>query len=207
MLAHSQYLAEKEPIQILPKFRLKKLKLVSGDVGPFIPQSPATVPLWLALLLRKQSRCTIIIPGWLSEDVLKQIRDKEKESSHDTFQPLHDHYREIALLLLNYATEEFENANAVRTLIEDIANIRQAKIQKGMKETLANGPQKSFFQLTDLSAIELNEIGPFLLQGLGMFDKLVSTLHRTQERQEQEAGNSNVTQVIRKGGRKLTKYS
>lgn len=206
MLALSQFQAEKEPIQILPRFRLKKLKLVSGEVGPFISQSPTTVPLWLALSLRKQSRCTIIIPDWLSQESLESVKKLEKESSKSEFQPLHDRYREIAALLLHHAAEDFEDPETIRRLVADIEDLRQHKIREGMQSLLQTKPATTFLNLTDLSALELNEIRPFLLQGLGIFDQMDATLQRSRERQALEV-QSSITQVMHKGGRKLTKYS
>jgi GINS complex subunit 2 len=207
MLSLSQHIAEKELVQILPKFKLKRtIELFSGEVGPFIPQSPATVPLWFAILLRKQQRCTIIIPEWLSSESLKELKRREKESPFNSFQPLHERYREIASLLLHHAPEDFEDSELVRSLIEDIENLRKHKIREGMQKNIVEDQSVTMLNLTDLATIEIGEIGPFLLRGLGTFDKLVTALHRSEDRQQDVTTNAG-TQVIRKGGRKLTKFS
>ena len=36
-----------------------------GTYGPFRPQMPTRVPLWLALFLKRRRRCTIVTPDWL----------------------------------------------------------------------------------------------------------------------------------------------
>lgn len=38
-----------------------------GDVGPFQPQRPVQVPLWLAITLKTRHKCTIRPPDWLSK--------------------------------------------------------------------------------------------------------------------------------------------
>jgi GINS complex subunit 2 len=39
---------------------------VQGDFGPFFPQIPTKVPLWLAVALKKRSKCTIRTPDWMT---------------------------------------------------------------------------------------------------------------------------------------------
>jgi len=57
--AQIEFLAEEEPVYIVPNFREEVLNFIAGDVGPFIPGAPIKVPLWLAISLRKQNRCRI----------------------------------------------------------------------------------------------------------------------------------------------------
>jgi GINS complex subunit 2 len=40
--------------------------LCRGDFGPFFPQIPTKVPLWLAVALKKRSKCTIRTPDWMT---------------------------------------------------------------------------------------------------------------------------------------------
>jgi hypothetical protein len=42
-----------------------------GTYGPFRPQMPTRVPLWLALFLKRRRRCTIITPEWLQKGALR----------------------------------------------------------------------------------------------------------------------------------------
>jgi hypothetical protein len=39
---------------------------VQGDFGPFRPQIPAKVPLWLAIALKKRGKCRIQPPNWMT---------------------------------------------------------------------------------------------------------------------------------------------
>ena len=160
---------EKELIQILPNFRMQKISCLSTIFGPFIPQSPIQVPLWLALFLRRQSRCKIIIPEWLSVDYLKDIRDKEKDSNPQNFQKIHESYNEIAQILLYYAHDDFEDGDLVRSLIEDIENIRRHKIREGLKLFTSNKPSK-YYNLSDLSWYEISSIRSFFLRGMTEFE-------------------------------------
>jgi GINS complex subunit 2 len=76
----NQHFAEKEMISILPSFSLpKKIRLLnSTSVGPFTAQTPTQVPLWVALLLKKQGKARIIVPDWLSFESLLVMRKTEK---------------------------------------------------------------------------------------------------------------------------------
>ena len=40
--------------------------------GPFIPNIPIKVPLWLALQLRKANKCKIHAPDWLEAGVVRR---------------------------------------------------------------------------------------------------------------------------------------
>jgi len=39
---------------------------LQGDYGPFRPQIPVTVPLWLGIAMKKRSKCRIQPPSWMS---------------------------------------------------------------------------------------------------------------------------------------------
>ena len=49
------------------------LKSFSGDVGPFKPGLPVSVPLWLAVNLRQRQRCRLVTPGWLQVERLEEV--------------------------------------------------------------------------------------------------------------------------------------
>jgi GINS complex subunit 2 len=204
MIALNQFIAEKEPMTILPNFRMQKLELIACEVGPFLPQSPCTVPLWLALFLRKQSRCRIIIPDWLSENALSELVKKEKES--ESYQKVHDRYLEIASLLLQYAADDFHDANKIRSLVEDVEHLRREKVRQGLEKTLKS--RMALLNLTDLSGMELSEIKPFVLQSMRTLDKLSGALE-TEAPYQQHQTRTTMTSLgtIKKGNRKLTKYS
>ena len=96
-----EFLAEEEQIEIIPNFKYnKQLNLISGDFGPFQPSIPCKVPLWLALNLKRQYKCTIIIPKWVTE--LMKAHESQIGADgkrRDLIQMPHEHWREILKLL------------------------------------------------------------------------------------------------------------
>jgi GINS complex subunit 2 len=153
-----EFVAEDEIVEIVPNIRMDALNMicvrlpppslstphpppiltsraaavaaVQGDFGPFFPQIPARVPLWLAVALKKRSKCTIRTPDWMTVgqcflvacppfipaqaytaisicclllfllDRLTQVLEAERESPRE-FQPLPFHYIEISKLLFD----------------------------------------------------------------------------------------------------------
>ena len=92
-----EFLAEEEVIEVIPNFKYpRKLLLISGDYGPFQPSIPVKVPLWLALNLQRQHKCTIVMPKWVTELVTAAEQQDEKSS---LLQLENDHWREIMKLL------------------------------------------------------------------------------------------------------------
>ncbi|RAH46855.1 DNA replication protein PSF2 [Aspergillus brunneoviolaceus CBS 621.78] len=83
------FLAEMEMVTILPRQRLEGLELLGGPVEPLIPPRRASLPLWLALLLKRQRRANILPPSWLHPESLSFILDIETqyEEYKDTFSP------------------------------------------------------------------------------------------------------------------------
>lgn len=45
--------------------------LLQGEWGPFRPNFPVEVPLWLALALQKKKCCRIQIPAWMNVEHLE----------------------------------------------------------------------------------------------------------------------------------------
>src|SRR4051794_21798706 len=93
-----EFLAEDDPIFIIPTFRTDSLLFLSGTYGPFRPPAKTTVPLWLALLLRRHDKCTIVPPEWLSIESLKKNLEYERED--EGFSPLPWRYMEVAQMIL-----------------------------------------------------------------------------------------------------------
>ncbi|KAJ5924047.1 hypothetical protein N7466_008234 [Penicillium verhagenii] len=83
------FLAEMETVTIVPRQRLEALELLGGPIEPLGPPRRASVPLWLAMLLKRQRRANIIPPSWLHPEPLTLIF--EIESGHpdykDAFSP------------------------------------------------------------------------------------------------------------------------
>ncbi|KAJ5273203.1 GINS complex subunit Psf2 subgroup [Penicillium angulare] len=77
------FLAEMETITIVPRQRLEGMELLSGSIEPLGPPRRASLPLWLALLLKRQRRAHIIPPSWLHPEPLSLIL--EVESQHQDY--------------------------------------------------------------------------------------------------------------------------
>ncbi|CAG7921641.1 unnamed protein product [Penicillium olsonii] len=78
------FLAEMETVTVVPRQRLEGLELLGGPVEPLAPPRRASLPLWLALLLKRQRRANIIPPAWLHPEPLSLILDVE--SQHQDYQ-------------------------------------------------------------------------------------------------------------------------
>jgi GINS complex subunit 2 len=52
--------------------------------GPFRPPIQVIVPYWLAVILKKQGRCTIVPPRWLHMHLLGSLISLER--TDDVFQ-------------------------------------------------------------------------------------------------------------------------
>ncbi|KXL51564.1 hypothetical protein M433DRAFT_59997 [Acidomyces richmondensis BFW] len=82
------FLCEMELVTVMPRQKLESLELLGGSTQPLNPPFPTTLPLWLALLLKKQRRANINPPPWLSVDALTRILDFETdERTADFFSP------------------------------------------------------------------------------------------------------------------------
>eukprot|EP00267_Zea_mays_P051777 XP_020404770.1 DNA replication complex GINS protein PSF2 [Zea mays] len=125
--------------------------LCRGDFGPFFPQIPTKVPLWLAVALKKRSKCTIRTPDWMT------VLEAEGESPRE-FQPLPFHYIEISKVLFDHAGDDISDAYLVRSLIEDIRDVRFHKVKNGL-ETISG--RTYAVKLKNLSAMEVNIVRPF----------------------------------------------
>ncbi|CAP82956.1 DNA replication protein psf2 [Penicillium rubens] len=77
------FLAEMETVTIVPRQRLEGLELLGGPIEPLVPPRRASLPLWLALLLKRQRRANIIPPTWLHPEPLALIL--EVESQHQDY--------------------------------------------------------------------------------------------------------------------------
>ncbi|KAJ0448799.1 putative DNA replication complex GINS protein Psf2 [Helianthus annuus] len=118
--AELEFLAEDEMIEI-------------GDFGPFQPQIPTQVPIWLAVALKKRGKCTIRPPDWMSLEKLTQVLEAERDSA-SSFEALPFHYVEISRLLFDHARDDIPEVYMVRSLIEDIKDVRFHKIGTGLEK-------------------------------------------------------------------------
>ncbi|CAN8102454.1 unnamed protein product [Discula destructiva] len=67
------FLCEMEMVTVVPRSRLDSINLLSGKTPSLKPPHRAQLPLWLALLLKKQRRANIVPPAWLHPASLAEI--------------------------------------------------------------------------------------------------------------------------------------
>ncbi|KAI1817485.1 GINS complex, PSF2 component [Poronia punctata] len=81
------FLCEMEMITIVPRQRLEPIPLLSGKTPVLRPPHRAELPLWLALLLKKQRRANIVPPPWLLPASLAEIIHLETNVDPEAFSP------------------------------------------------------------------------------------------------------------------------
>lgn len=138
-----------------------------GEFGPFHPAMPTQVPIWLAVALKKRGKCQIRPPDWMSVEKLTQVLETERDSA-TSFEALPFHFVEISRLLFDHATEDINDVYMVRSLIEDIKDVRFHKIGTGLEKLSS----RTYAMKLNLSAMEVNVIRPFVTGGLETFYKL-----------------------------------
>ncbi|XP_010558802.1 PREDICTED: DNA replication complex GINS protein PSF2 [Tarenaya hassleriana] len=159
-------MAESESVEIVPNMNMDQLNFICGDFGRFLPQIPTQVPLWLAVALKKRGKCTIRPPQWMSIENLTRILEGERESQ-TTFQPLPFHYVEISRLLFDHARDDIPDIYMVRSLVEDIRDVRLHKLETN----LGSFSGTSAVKISNLSAMEVNLVRPFVRRALEAFYK------------------------------------
>ncbi|KAI1127159.1 GINS complex, PSF2 component [Nemania abortiva] len=81
------FLCEMEMITIVPRQRLESIPMLSGKTPALRPPRRADLPLWLALLLKKQRRANIVPPPWLLPASLHEIVHAETNVDPEAFSP------------------------------------------------------------------------------------------------------------------------
>ncbi|KAI9664609.1 MAG: DNA replication protein psf2 [Bathelium mastoideum] len=85
--AEIAFMCEMELVTVVPRQRLESLDLLGGKTPALNPPYRADLPLWLALLLKRQRRANISPPPWLAPNSLEAILDLEKRLGNDAFSP------------------------------------------------------------------------------------------------------------------------
>jgi GINS complex subunit 2 len=150
----------------------KTLINAKGPIRPLNPPHRTNIPLWLALLLKRQRRANILPPPWLNTYSLTAILDHETEHA-ETFSPpprlppqpsnntlptsppflpnstadaapdaLPYHWLELGEMLLEAASDDFEDPDNVRKLLRGLREVRMAKLRSGVEVLDAGGGVK-----------------------------------------------------------------
>ncbi|EIE21712.1 GINS complex, Psf2 component [Coccomyxa subellipsoidea C-169] len=170
-----EFFAEDDIVKIVPNFSLptfshSSIRCIGGAFGPFKPNIPVEVPIWLAVALQKRNNCRILQPDWLNTETLQEALDQEKNTAA-VFHRLPFHYLEISRILFLHAKEAFgSNLLKVKELVGDICKVRLSKINAGLQ--VLQGPMT--VKLNNLSAAECNVIRPFFQGALDRFHLLAA---------------------------------
>ncbi|BGP22021.1 GINS complex subunit Psf2 [Rhodotorula toruloides] len=167
-------------VEIVPSVRMPVIQGLDGDhltYGPFNPPQKASVPLWLAVHLKKKRKCRIVAPQWLSVGHLEQTL--KSEQTLPEFSDLPRDYLEVSKVLLEVASDDVAASDRVRLLLKDIREARQAKVREGLGAINA-----VHLGMPNLSALEIAELRPFFalsFQRLGDLDPLAEQHRETEE--------------------------
>lgn len=134
------------------------------------------VPLWVALILKSQDKCSIVPPKWLNVMFLKEKYEDEIRKPLQ-FSDLPWNWLEISKILLDRASDDLlDQVAQLRSVIQDLREIRLVKSKKGFKEL-----NESNIQLNGLSLLEINEIRPFVIPVMNKLRKLHETTESNAE--------------------------
>jgi GINS complex subunit 2 len=168
--AENEFSAEDTIISIVPNVNHPIFRFISGTFGPLESGIPCDVPLWLAVTLRKRSKCVIRMPNWMSVGNLENVVNHER--SEQSLGKLPFHYLEISHLLMNNAHEDIQEPEKVSALLQDLEQIRMDRIRMGIAniaETVKQDQSVVSTSLNNVGALEILAMKDFFLGSLDAF--------------------------------------
>ncbi|KAF2799071.1 GINS complex, PSF2 component [Melanomma pulvis-pyrius CBS 109.77] len=212
------FLCEMELVTVIPRQKLERLELLGGSLPPLNPPHRAPLPLWLALLLKRQRRANILPPLWLSPHSLTAILDHETEHG-DGFSPpprlpplpsqntlpfsppflpsstadaapdaLPYHWLELGEMLLETAADDFEDPDSVRKLLRGLREVRMAKLRQVVETLDAAGG----VNMNGVGGMEVAEGRTFVTGVIDGLRKIVTSREqqkKDRDREERENGD------------------
>ncbi|CUM65794.1 uncharacterized protein PRCAT00003442001 [Priceomyces carsonii] len=158
MPSEVSFLAENEHITVLPRYSMNKIELIGTKIPAMRSMRRERLPLWVALILKSQDKCNIVPPDWLNLIYLKEKYEDELRKPHK-FSDLPWNWLEVSKILLARAPDDLADpSHQLRSIIQDLREVRLAKSRKGLREL-----NESNIQLKGLSLVEINEMRPFVL--------------------------------------------
>ncbi|MCJ1368102.1 DNA replication protein psf2 [Acarospora aff. strigata] len=204
--AEIAFLCEMETVTVIPRQRLERLELLGGPTPPLQPPHRSPLPLWLALLLKRQRRANILPPPWLHPSSLETILKAETESKSFSDPPplppstiasppflpsstataprdaLPYHWLEMGEILLESAPDDLVDPDAVRRLMRDLREVRMAKMRAGVAELGGGGG----VSLTGVGGMEVGEGRGFVTGVVDGLRKLGASKEQTRREREAE---------------------
>ncbi|EPS42727.1 hypothetical protein H072_3330 [Dactylellina haptotyla CBS 200.50] len=175
------FICESELITIVPRQRLGSLNLISIDTRPLVPPQRADVPLWLAVFLRKQKRCNIVPPDWMTVDNLERLVREESETSDFSKMPWR--WMEVAEILLDTCAEDLISPSDIALHIRSLRELRQAKIRASMPEAI-----NSAYIKINLGLMEICEVQPWVSKVMDGLRKIEGEAGSAAARKRREEG-------------------
>ena len=159
-------------IVIIPKINLKRLDLIEGSYGPFLVGRQIEIPIWLAELLYKSGKCTILPPEFLTCSFLERVVEEERASETVLSTQLPRYFFELSKLFLDVLFSgsavaasatgvTLERPQQVRILVQNIGDLRLKKIHTAVLRDLARG---SALQLDGITQAEASMMRLFLVK-------------------------------------------
>ncbi|CAF9938467.1 DNA replication protein psf2 [Imshaugia aleurites] len=209
--AETAFLCEMEMVTVIPRQRLEGLELLGGPIPPLNPPYRTPLPLWLALLLKRQRRANILPPPWLSPPSLHSILDFEK--STPSFSPppplppyattsppflpsatanappdaLPYHWLELGEMLLEAANDDIPEPDNVRRLMRDLREVRMAKMRAGVG-VLEGGREVNMNGVGGMEVAEGRAFIGGVVDGLRKIGASKELSRREREAEERENG-------------------
>lgn len=162
--------AESAKVDIIMRQPLPEMALLGGTIGPVPALQRIEVPIWLAILLRRQERCTVLIPSWLSKETVRGwIADERRRK--DSLAPLPWHWYSIGLVLLKEARPDFaESPLEIQGLLAELHDLRGGKTRAGLHSL-----DGVYLNLTGLAHLEIANLKPILAPAMKKLSNISST--------------------------------
>jgi len=194
-----EFLAEDEMLKVTPKFREGRLQMITGNFGPFTPGVPLQVPAWMAINLVQRNLCIVHQPKWLTIAELQKWYDAEKAEEQNAANPINYNYRELSRLLLRHCRDGFKDVDQLDQLIEDLWNIRVAKLRVSCQNVLKTRWQNEipehggFYKISNFTQMEINFIRQAFLHSLKVSFTISNKITVLEQKSEQHFDGTTIT--------------
>ena len=128
------------------------------------------------------------VPRWLDYDYLTKIKAVEKELSELFSEEIPYYYFEVAQLLFNSCADEFQHLQKMKSIVEDIYEIRKEKLVRLLKNIDPKGPVK---YLSNAGAVEINHVRPAFQAAYNVVAQTQSIYDQCQKNLEANAALAN----------------
>lgn len=124
----------------------------------------------------------MVVPEWLRPTTLRSIYEEELHDPSEFCGRLPRAWLEISQVFLDVARDDFDTPpTAVRGLVRDLREARQAKARAGIKEL-----NESHMRMDNLGTLELNELRPFIAGVMDELQRLVASIEEGEEGEQAE---------------------